>query len=214
MDAALAEWPPEQRVGVNTPCMIEAAGAWSLHETSGQSELYAFDALCDHNSDGDVDRYVMSRWWYAMLSVWAGSACFVPSIALSPPLYDQMLEEDGVKPSGGVTVRYCVAVPVSPLVFSEKSPQEGAFVTAQASVGGTAFVTLVRRCGCTVWWRAERRGGSANCAWTDYVINLQLVLIRLSIGVVDAVRLLTKTDFFRASLSLSRTQHGELCHIG
>lgn len=59
-DVELAGLPPEQRGAVDTPCILEAAGAFKLREAGEKSELQAYDAIIsDHNSYSDVERCVV-----------------------------------------------------------------------------------------------------------------------------------------------------------
>lgn len=67
---------PEQRIAVGMPCIVEAAGACDLHEAGVQSEIYACDAICDHTSDGNVERCVVSSWSCALLFALAGLAVY------------------------------------------------------------------------------------------------------------------------------------------
>ena len=52
----MAELRPRQRVAVDTPCMLEAAGACDPRPAGKTSEPPVREADSDHNSDGDVER--------------------------------------------------------------------------------------------------------------------------------------------------------------
>lgn len=52
VDAGLTASPPKQRVAMDTPCTLEAAGACYQGEAGGQNELHARDVstTSDQNS--------------------------------------------------------------------------------------------------------------------------------------------------------------------
>ncbi|CAM9717376.1 unnamed protein product, partial [Sphacelaria rigidula] len=102
--AGLAELPPEQRVAVDTPCMIKTTGACDPREAGTQSELQARDAVSDHYSDGDDERRVVLRWSCALLFTWTALAYLAAMAEVSPLFRRGVFEEDSV-PSGGVAVR-------------------------------------------------------------------------------------------------------------
>ena len=75
-------------------------------------ELPARDAVSDLNSDVGVERCVVLQCSYALLVAWTGLTCLVGLIEVFLPMSGQVLDEDSVKPSGGVDVRDRVSVPV------------------------------------------------------------------------------------------------------
>ena len=80
-DARLAEVPPRQRIAVDTPCMLEAAGVCDPRPAGRMSEPPVREPDSDHSSDGDVERCEVLGWSYVLLSVLTGLACLAALIA-------------------------------------------------------------------------------------------------------------------------------------
>ena len=116
----LAEVPPRKRLAVDTPCMLEAAGACDPRQAGTTNEPPVREADSDHISDGDVERCEVLVWSYVLLSVLTGLACLAALIAGFGMMSGQVLGEGGVKPSGCVAFGDCVDC----LLYTSPSPRD------------------------------------------------------------------------------------------
>ena len=114
-DAWMAEVQPRQRVAVDTPCMLEAAGACDPRQAGTTSEPPVREADSGHISDGDVERCEVLGWSYVLLSALTGLACLAAMIAGFAMMSGQVPGDGGVMPPGGVALGDCMNVLVSPL---------------------------------------------------------------------------------------------------
>ena len=133
-DARMTEVPPRQRVAVDTPCMLEAAGACDPRPVGTTGEPPVRKADSDHLSDGDVERCEVLGWSYFLRSVLTSLPCLAALIAGFQMMSGQVPGEGGVKPSGGVAFGDYVDVPVLPLVSPAQTTEARTLVNAQASM--------------------------------------------------------------------------------
>ena len=98
----MAELRPRQRVAVDTPCMLEAAGACDPRQAGATSESPVRESDSVHISDGDVERCEVLGWY--LLSVLTGLACLAALIAGFTMMSGQVPGDGCVISSGGVAL--------------------------------------------------------------------------------------------------------------
>lgn len=75
---------------MNKPWTLEASGEYFSRQAGTENELQAPYSISDHNSDGDVEGYVVLKLSCVLLHAWTVLAYLTALIEVSLPMFGQL----------------------------------------------------------------------------------------------------------------------------